>query len=75
MFCGHQRRNRLDNNLYSDEFCILAFDLEEVLSQMKCVQSPVIKEGVLIFKNNHFFIDDIQLALETIREILGRKAW
>lgn len=68
-------KNNPDDNLYSDEFCVIAFDLEDILTQINYIQSPVIKEGILRFKNNHFFIDNIKLAPETIIEILNRKAW
>ena len=68
-------KNNPEENLLSDELFVLAFDLEEILNQMKYINSPIIKEGKLSFKNNHFFIDDIQLESETIIEVLVKNSW
>ena len=68
-------KNNPDENLINDELFVLAFELEDILTQIKYMSSPIMKEGNLVYKNNHFFIDKTKLESETIIEVLINDTW
>jgi len=64
-----------DENFYSDEFWLLADSLAEISAQIKYLNSPVVAEGTISYKNRHFFIDNVPVETDTVIEILNHNSW